>query len=337
MGSSIFRPLAAAAAAAWAMARWRVLVDVPNERSSHRAPTPRGGGIGIVLAAAAGTAWLAVSGAAPLPGAMAFTGFAAGCLICAVAGLADDARRLSFAVKLVTQCAAAAIAMAAGVVIETIYVPGFGSLTLGVASYGLTLLWLVGLTNAFNFMDGLDGLAGGTAVLAAAFLALAAFELGQPAATGLALVLAATSLGFLVVNFPPARIFMGDVGSQFLGFAFAGLGVLLGRGDDTGTLVLLVPLLLFHFIFDTTLTWFRRLRRRERLTAAHRSHLYQILNRSGWSHRQVSLLTYAMTAVQGVMALWYVGADPVDRPAVFLIALAIQAVYAWAALRRPAA
>jgi UDP-GlcNAc:undecaprenyl-phosphate/decaprenyl-phosphate GlcNAc-1-phosphate transferase len=321
-----------AAAITWAMARRAVLVDIPNARSSHVRPTPRGGGLGIVVAFAAGLIVLAGAGTAGLdqPGVI---GFAAGAAIMAIAGLADDIRTMSFATKLAAQIVAGLIAMAAGIVITVIYIPGIGPVELGGFGYILTLLWLVGLTNAYNFMDGLDGLAGGTAVIAGGFLCVVAVLLGEPVVAVLALLLAATSAGFLALNFPPARIFMGDVGSQFLGFAFAAMGVLLAQADTTGTIVLIVPLLLFHFLFDTTFTALRRWRRGENLAAAHRSHLYQLLNQSGLSHRQVAGAHYLMAIFQGLLALWIVGAAPSDRWLVFLALLAGQTAYAAVSLR----
>ena len=327
--------LAAAGLAAtitWAMARWRVLVDVPNQRSSHVRPTPRGGGLGILVAFAASLLALQVltSGETLGPG---LAGFAAGGLVMGLAGLADDIRSMSFALKLAAQVGASILAMAAGLVIEVIHVPSIGPVELGAIGYALTLLWMVGLTNAYNFMDGLDGVAGGTAVLAAAFLCGVAILLGDARVAVLSLLLAAASAGFLLHNFPPARIFMGDVGSQFLGFAFAALGVMLAQGDTSGTLILIVPALLFHFLFDTLFTVARRWRRGEDLTAAHRSHLYQLLNQAGFSHRRVASVHYALVVIQGAAALWMTGAQPGVRWLAFIVLIAIQAGYAIAALR----
>lgn len=320
-----------AAAITWAMARWAVLVDVPNARSSHVRPTPRGGGLGILVAFSAGLIGLqTVANLANQPG---MAGLVTGAILMGIAGLADDIRAMSFATKLVAQIIASALAMAGGLVIGVLYVPGIGPVELGSVGYVITLLWLIGLTNAFNFMDGLDGLAGGTAAIAAAFLCAVAILLANPAVAALSLLLAATSAGFLALNFPPARIFMGDVGSQFLGFAFAALGVLLAQPDPTGTMILIVPLLLFHFVFDTVFTVLRRLRRGENLAAAHRSHLYQLLNRAGLSHRHVAGTHYAMAIIHGCAALWFIGAAPSQRWLVFVALLAAQSAYAVISLR----
>jgi UDP-GlcNAc:undecaprenyl-phosphate GlcNAc-1-phosphate transferase len=195
------------------------------------------------------------------------------------------------------------------------------------------LLWLVGLTNAFNFMDGLDGLAGGVAVIAGLFLCVVALILGDSPVFILSGLLTASSAGFLVFNFPPARIFMGDVGSQFLGFAFAALGAMLALRDGSGTLALVVPVLLFSFLFDTIFTAARRWRNGENLAAAHRTHLYQLLNQSGLSHRLVAAAHYFMAALQGLIALWLVGA-PTDQRWLALPALLLsQSAYAGVCLR----
>ena len=316
---------ALSAAIAWAMARWRLIVDVPNARSSHVRPTPRGGGLGILIAFGAGL--LFAEGGAFLRDP-AFLGVALGAVIAGLAGLADDIRGLSYAMKLGGQAAAAILAIALGAVVETLDLPGLGPVSLGVFGPVLTFFWLVGLTNAYNFMDGLDGLAGGTAMLAGALLAAAALLAGAPGVAALALLLTAASAGFLVLNLPPARIFMGDVGSQFLGFAFAGLGVLLARDDATGTLILVVPLLLFHFLFDTIFTALRRTLNGENPTAAHRGHLYQLLNRAGLSHRCVALTHGALVVLQGLGALWLVGAAPQARWLAFAPFLVLQAAYA---------
>jgi len=129
----------------------------------------------------------------------------------------------------------------------------------------------------------------------------------------LALAICAASCGFLLFNWPPAKIFMGDIGSTFLGFAFAVLALLLA--DTTNNLspamLFVIPLLLLHFIFDTVFTFSRRLLARENVFQAHRSHLYQLLNRCGFSHRRVSLIYAGMATAQGLGALWMSSAPSV--------------------------
>jgi len=324
---------ALAAAGAWAMARSRILMDEPNERSSHAVPTARGGGVGIVLASLLGLLALSYHGHPTVIRDPGFLGVLLGALIAAAGGLADDRRARSYSFKLGFQVAAAAVAMSLGLMIEHVYVPGIGPLVLGWFAPALTLVWLVGLTNAYNFMDGIDGLAAGTSVVAAGFLTVVLIMLRQIDAGSVSSTLAAASLGFLLLNLPPARIFMGDVGSQFIGFAFAALAILMAREDPTGTLIYIVPLLLFHFLFDTLFTAYRRWRAGEDVTTAHRSHLYQRLTHAGFGHGRASLALCAIGVAQGLGALWLVQNTPALRLAIFVPALALQIVYAVAVTR----
>lgn len=325
---------AIAAAVTYAVARRRLLLDHPNARSSHAAPVPRSGGLGIVAATALGVVALGFAGHPGVLRDAGFLGVLFGSLIAAAGGLADDVRPRPYWFKFGLQIAAAIVAIATGLVIETLYVPLIGPVELGWLGPVVTLLWLVGLTNAYNFMDGLDGLAGGTAVVAGGALAIAALGLDKINEATVACTIAAASLGFLVFNLPPARIFMGDVGSQFLGFAFAALGLLLARTDASGTLILLVPLLLFHFIFDTLFTAARRWWRGENVTQAHRSHLYQRLAHAGLGHGRTSALLCAIAAAQGAGALWMVQVPASSRPLAFVPALLLQILYLIGIIRR---
>ncbi len=309
-------------AGAFAMARLRLLVDRPNERSSHAVPTPRGGGVGLVAGTLAGGALVATGIDGGVDGLWAI---AAGAAIAAAAGLADDVRAQGPLVKFGAQFLAAGVAMAGGVLFDEVHVPGIGPVALGALAWPVTLLWFVGLTNAYNFMDGLDALAGSTGAVAAFYAGLFFAALGLGELSALAFVLAAACLGFLALNLPPARIFMGDVGSQFLGFAFAGLGVLAANAGTDGRLFWLVPILLMHVLFDTLFTAGRRLARGENVLAAHRTHLYQRLNQSGASHGRVAALLASMASLQGACA-FLLG---LSVAAALLVPFAVQAVYAW--------
>ncbi len=312
-------------AGAFAMARWRVLVDRPNERSSHKLPTPRGGGIGLAAGVIGGGAL--VAGGMPAIGPVAV-----GAAIAAIAGLADDARAQGAAIKFGAQFLAAFVAIAGGAIVERIYVPGYGPVELGVLGPALTFLWFVGLTNAYNFMDGLDALAGSTGTIAAAAAGCVLMVAGVADLAALAFVLAAACAGFLALNLPPARVFMGDVGSQFLGFAFAGLGVFAAGASTDGRYLWLVPVLLMHFLFDTIFTAARRLAAGENVFAAHRTHLYQKLNQSGVAHGRVAALLAAMAAAQGCAAFFL----DAHAGAAILVPFALQIVYARVVLARSA-
>jgi len=310
------------------------IFDLPNHRSSHAVPTPSSGGIAIVVTALSGfLAVYFVSDSVRIAERhMAGLGLAA--LAITAIGLLDDMGRLrGFKFKLAGQVFAGCVLLAFGIVVETVTVPFHGPVALGWLGYPLTLLWVVALTNVFNFMDGLDGMAAGTAIIAAAAFGAVTFLQGAYFVYILCYVLLAASAGFFVFNYPRARIFMGDVGSQFLGFAFAALAVVAAEQDASRTSFLVMPLLLFHFIFDTGFTLCRRFMAGEKVTEAHRSHLYQLLNRLGHSHARVSALYFLFAATQGIGALVLIGLPPAQRITVFLPFLGAQIFYMWAVVR----
>lgn len=300
---------AASAGLTVALIRHLRLLDVPNERSSHTTPTPRGGGLAIVAGFLLGIAALPWFGLASLYTHTYFLGFLLALLLIVLIALYDDFRTPGAGLKFAVQLLAILIAMASGVVFaSSSFLAFFDLLSFGTWAwwiYPVTVVWILGLTNAYNFMDGLDGMAASTAFVASGFFALLAFQAGSQWTYLLALALAAGALGFLFFNWSPARIFMGDVGSTFLGFAFASLAILAARYETQSLPIVLMPLLLLHFLFDTVFTFLRRLLAGEVVWQAHRTHLYQLLNRLGYSHRQVSG-GYALLAVlQGCAALYW--------------------------------
>jgi UDP-N-acetylmuramyl pentapeptide phosphotransferase/UDP-N-acetylglucosamine-1-phosphate transferase len=160
-----------------------------------------------------------------------------------------------------------------------------------------TVLLVAGFTNAYNFMDGIDGIAGSQAAIAGFGWIGAGYALQDPLVAVLGAVLAAANLGFLLFNWPPASIFMGDVGSSFLGFVLAVLSVLVAR--QSAAIAMAGMLFVWPFVFDTVFTFLRRVGRREHLLRPHRTHLYQRLVLTGVSHRAVTLL-YAALATTGL-------------------------------------
>lgn len=323
-----------AATLTWLASRHLRVMDVPNARSSHAAPTPKTGGVAIVSTFLAGMIAIYFAADVARIDDRHFWGFLACVTLLAVVSFADDVNQRSYLAKLVTQVICAAAVVLAGFTIERLWIPLAGETPLGWIAYPVTLVWVVGLTNACNFMDGLDGLAAGVAVIAGAFLCGIAFSQDSLFVYAASYALVAAALGFLVFNFPPARIFMGDAGSTFFGFAFAVLA-LIGAHFDLGHLSFyVVPMLLFQFIFDTFFTFLRRLLRGEPVHQAHRTHLYQLLQRSGYSHRAVALFHYAVAIAQGVGAVAVVKIEPQYRALVFLPFLAFNIAYAWWVLRR---
>ena len=288
-----------------AVRHWAVrkqILDLPNPRSSHSRPTPRGGGLIIVAVTLGGLVLVAVgSGAVELASVLAFA--LGGTLIAGVSWL-DDLHSLPARTRLGAHFAAAAMAVAALGYWHPVRVPFLGHTALGWVGVAVALTWIVGLTNAYNFMDGIDGIAGAQAVVAGlGWFALAGAD---PVVRALGLLLAATSAGFLVHNWPPARIFMGDVGSAFIGYIFAVMALEVSLKDLR--FVLVGFLLVWPFVFDTSFTFFRRLLRHENVLAAHRSHLYQRLVIAGFSHQFVTLLYAALAALGvGLARIWLSG------------------------------
>lgn len=313
------------------------ILDHPNARSSHSRPTPRGGGLGIVVAFTLGMGvlyWQAEY--ARLPGPQ-FLGVIGAALAIAAVSLWDDARDLRFALKLAAQALAALVAIGSGLELQRIALPGLGPVELGALGPLLTLFWILGCTNAVNFMDGLDGLVGGAVFLALLILSAIAGLQGGWFVYLASLMLAAGLLGFLPFNLHPARIFMGDVGSQFLGFMVAILAVAAARFDAAEVSFMLVPLLLFGLFFDAAVTLIRRAAMGLNITAGHRTHLYQMAQRSGLGVRQVAAVQWAFVLANGLLALAFLGLDPAHKALVFLPAFGLQVIwlaYVHARMRR---
>jgi len=263
-------------------------LDHPVARSSHAVPTPKGGGVGIAAAYALWTALLMYEG---VPAARLAPLLAA--LMLAAVSFVDDVRPGPFVVKLAAQVAATLAVIAAGD--QLIEVNVSGQLINLPALLGLPLTFAVFLfvTNAVNFADGLNGLASGSVGVAG--LALAAGAPPGPAGTALceqAMPLVAGIAGFLPFNYPRARIFMGDVGSQLCGFVAADLAVRAAASPVS----LIVPLALMPMLADVAFTLVRRMLAGDRLTQAHRGHLYQIANRSGLAAAKVTAACWGMAA-----------------------------------------
>jgi UDP-N-acetylmuramyl pentapeptide phosphotransferase/UDP-N-acetylglucosamine-1-phosphate transferase len=267
----------------------RNLLDVPNLRSSHEVPTPRLGGIAIILGTWAGFALLRPWGVWPL-------------LVCAiligVVGLADDLSNLHFGVK-----AAAQTLVASGLLF--FYPPQILSNApqgWGIAAFAVGVVWIVALSNAFNFMDGIDGFMGGVALVNTLFLAALAGEAGAflPA-------LAGATAGFLVWNISPASIFLGDSGAYFLGFGLAAV-TLYAPVTDVGWTPLgfiACALVFTPLLFDTAYTLIRRLRTGagKNIFSAHREHIYQRITPTTGMHRRTSNIYYVASIVAGFAAL----------------------------------
>ena len=273
----------------------RRLLAIPNERSSHTQPTPSGGGVAIVLSTLFGLLVFAYLKEELSPG---FWLFFSGAALIALISWLDDLYTMQVTVRLTVHAAGALLALLGIGAIQQVMLPLLGTIHLSWFGIALTLVWVIGLINAYNFMDGIDGLAGAQAVIAGGAWAFWGYQSHMPLVMALGLILAAGNLGFLGYNWPPARIFMGDVGSAFLGYSFAILLLLATRTDARFGCVGL--LLLWPFLFDTFFTLVRRWSRGENVLQAHRSHLYQRLVIAGHGHRTVTLY-YAGLALVGAL------------------------------------
>jgi Fuc2NAc and GlcNAc transferase len=280
-------------------------MDVPNARSSHAIPTPRGGGIAIVAGAAGALVALFISGKIDTHLFLALTG---GGLAVAGVGFIDDRRPLSARVRLAVHIAAAVWALVWLGGAPALHIPGPIVLARAV-SYVLSGLGIVWVLNLYNFMDGIDGLAASEAVfvaLGSAFLLLLAG--GSPGVVAASAAFGAACLGFLGWNWPPAKIFMGDVGSGYIGYTIAVLALAAAR--DQSSLLAVWLILSGLFIIDATVTLVRRLFRGEKVYSAHRSHAYQWLARRWKSHKSVTVLAVGINLLWLLPWSWAAATNP---------------------------
>jgi UDP-N-acetylmuramyl pentapeptide phosphotransferase/UDP-N-acetylglucosamine-1-phosphate transferase len=294
----------------------RELLDLPNERSSHTTPTPRGGGLIIVIVSLLGYTFLSCFYTQNFRWSYLTGAF----LIAAISWL-DDLHSISFVWRFLVHSLAAFIAIFNLGFFNEIYIPFLQNINVGAAGAVLTFFWIVWLTNAYNFMDGIDGIAGVQAVAAGIGWLILGKLLGMPTVSVYGAVIAFSSLGFLIHNWQPAKVFMGDVGSAFLGYTFAVLPLLAKndshraseKGFSGDAVVLTIGILLvWFFVFDTLYTFFRRIIRSEKIWLAHREHIYQKLVINGCSHQFVTILYGTNAAIATAFLLF-----SVEYPIVF--------------------
>ncbi|CAM3197058.1 glycosyl transferase [Pseudomonas floridensis] len=301
----------------------RSLMDVPNARSSHSIPTPRGGGVSIVVAFILAMLVLAGLGLMPLASTVAVVG--AGGLV-AVIGFMDDHGHIAARWRLLGHFAAAIWALVASGGLAPLEFMGT-TVNLGVLGQILTAFYLVWMLNLYNFMDGIDGLASVEAVTVCGGISLVYSLSGFNELLWGPLLLAASVVGFLYWNFPPARIFMGDAGSGFLGIV---LGILSVQAAWASPQLFWAWLILLGvFVVDATVTLLRRLLRGEKVYEAHRSHAYQFASRRYGRHLPVTLAVGLINLVWLLpIALWVAlaGADGMTAIVLAYVPLGILAV-----------
>ena len=274
--------------------------DKPNERKVHQKIMPRLGGLAIYISFVIGV--FIAQPDSPYPNTL--SAIMLGSFIIIVTGVLDDMYELSAKVKLLGQLLATVIVVFwGGVQVEFINLPfSNGVLEFGFLSIPITILWIVGITNAINLIDGLDGLAAGVSSIALITISIMAILIPNPFVVIMGSILLASTLGFLIFNFNPAKIFMGDTGALFLGYMIAVLSLL---GFKNVTMIsLVIPIIILGVpISDTIYAILRRIVNKKPISAPDKSHLHHCLLGVGFSHRQTVLIIYAMAAFFGLVAI----------------------------------
>ncbi|CAM3953260.1 glycosyltransferase family 4 protein [Mesobacillus thioparans] len=267
--------------------------DRPNQRKVHEKIMPRMGGLAIYISFAAGV--LIMNPQSPYHLAIV-----AGSIIIVLTGVLDDIFELQARYKFLNQVAAALIVVLwGGIDVDFINLPFGGRLEFGAFSVPITILWIVGVTNAINLIDGLDGLAAGVSSIALISISGMAIVMGDVYVMTIGFLLLASTLGFLIFNFHPAKIFMGDTGALFLGYMIAVLS-LLGFKNVTFISFIIPVIMLGVPMTDTIFAIIRRLVKKAPLAAPDKSHLHHCLLNLGFTHRQTVLLIYAISAMFGL-------------------------------------
>jgi UDP-GlcNAc:undecaprenyl-phosphate/decaprenyl-phosphate GlcNAc-1-phosphate transferase len=310
----------------WVMIHVRVM-DTPDERKAHEHPTPKSGGVGIVVAFLVGVFVLYQFAAFSRLADPYFRGVIAASAAIALVAFLDDLRDWPFTVKLGAQVLAALAAVGTGLYVHVYSIPYVGHLDIGWFGIPVTIVWVLFVTNAMNFIDGLDGLAPGVALLAAVCLAYIAEGQGGWFVYFASLLLAAGVAGFLPFNWPKARIFMGDVGSQFCGFVLAVLGIAASRFAGVELSFLIVPMLLSGVLFDVAFTLIRRALAGERITAPHRGHLYQVAQRSGMPAPAIATVHWGFVLFGALSCVAFIHLPPWWKPAAAVLPVLPQFVW----------
>ncbi len=300
-------------------------IDAPDARKVHKKPIPRIGGIAIfiafMVAILTGMEFHVLTDEVRTE----LTGLLLGGTVIFVVGLIDDYVNLPAKVKLLGQIAAACVVVAFDVRIDFITDPFGDYLFLEYFAVPVTIFWIVGLTNTVNLIDGLDGLAAGVSGIAAITICLVAVQQDFLLVAVLTAALAGAAAGFLYYNFNPAKIFMGDSGSQFLGFMLAGISVI-GAVKSTATIALIIPILALGLpIMDTSFAIIRRYRGGVPIFKPDKGHLHHRLLDMGFTQKQAVLLMYVISALLGLSAVVLNGVS--NGIAVFIVVCVLAVVF----------
>ncbi|RDW20580.1 glycosyltransferase family 4 protein [Oceanobacillus chungangensis] len=289
-------------------------VDHPNHRKIHKKVTPRLGGISIFLGSLLGILYLS-------PTSEHLPAIFMGATVIIITGILDDRFSLSPIVKLTGQIIAASLLVFSGIIIERITLPIIGIFDLGFFSVFITIIWIIGITNAINLIDGLDGLATGVSTIALISIFVMAIIDSQILVAFLTIVLVGANLGFLYHNFYPAKIYMGDTGSNFLGYMIAVVSML-GLFKNVAFFSFIIPIIVLAVpIFDTLYAIVRRAFNKENIMRADNKHVHYQLIESGYSHRKTVLILYAFSALFGMMAILFSEASTTTSLIITIIVL----------------
>lgn len=273
-------------------------VDYPNDRKVHKGLMPRLGGLAIFISFLLGFIIF-------LPETIEAWPILIGSTIIVLTGLLDDLKELSAKTKLTGQLLAAIVTVLGGIQIEFITLPFGDRIEFGYLAIPLTILWIVGITNAINLIDGLDGLAAGVSSIALLTISGLAISMGNPLIALIGLILLGSTLGFLFYNFHPAKMFMGDTGALFLGYMISVLAVM-GLFKNIAIFSLIVPIIILGVpILDTVFAIVRRIVQNKPLSAPDKLHLHHCLVKLGFSHRQTVIMIYAMSSLFSVAAIMF--------------------------------
>ena len=292
-------------------------IDIPNDRRVNKKPMPRLGGLAVISGFLVSIIYLfittSIEGKLNLFGEenyyIKMIGFFAGILVLGITCYIDDVKGIPSLVKLTAQIIASIIVVACGIRIENISIPFTeGKIVIsGIISYIITVCWIVGITNAINLIDGLDGLSSGVTLISCLSLLMVFALNGSPLiAIVLITALAGALVGFLPFNFSPAKTFIGDTGSNFMGFSLAIISIL-GVAKTYTALVLIAPIIILGMpIFDTIFAIFRRIIKGKSIKAVFKpdkGHLHHKLMAKGYTQKQAVLIMYGITAILGMFAV----------------------------------
>ena len=274
-------------------------VDKPNDRKVHTKIMPRLGGLVIVISFIVGTVLF-------LPMTSEIYPILIGATIIVIVGFLDDLINLPAGVKFLGQIIAASVPVISGLTIEFITIPNGSVIEFDFLAIPITIIWIVTITNAINLIDGLDGLAAGVSSIALMTMTALAFTLNYSFAVILmGLILLGSTLGFLVYNFYPAKIFMGDIGSLFLGYMI-GIISIMGFTKSAAVFSLIIPIMILGVpIMDTTSAIIRRIIHKKSLTKPDKFHLHHCLLRLGFTHRQSVVLIYLLSGLFSLSAILF--------------------------------